>query len=218
MNNNNDNQGVKDRIKTRLLEATGGDDLRRIRQELKDQGEKPGSVDACVSELRKQGHLKFNGKTTAITKSMPVEAIIENLPWPVDVDGHTNPVFIAGMKYEALNIVRGIRLAQEISALAISQAQPLIKMAQEMRPDASQIAKDTGLAMGEAMAGKVFDLVNEKPSRKADIATVPDPIMGLFARTMETVLSQFTGRMFAGQGGQQLGPTPGFTDKRVKEG
>jgi hypothetical protein len=38
-------------------------------------------------------------KSTAITKALPVEAIVENLPWPVDVDGHVDRVFVSGMRY-----------------------------------------------------------------------------------------------------------------------
>jgi len=56
----NESEGVKERIKTRLLEAVDEESLSRICQELKDKGEKPSSIDACVSELRKKkGQLKF---------------------------------------------------------------------------------------------------------------------------------------------------------------
>jgi hypothetical protein len=213
MTNNEESVGVKERIKGRLLEATSEDELKRIRQELKDQGEKPGSIDACVSELRKQGHLKFNGKTLAITKALPVEAIVENLPWPVDVDGHVDGAFVAGMRYEAMNVIRGIRLAQELTKLGIDQATPLIKMAQEMRQTEGQVAKETGIAMGSEIAGRMFDFMEQRLPQKSDIAMAPKPFEGVMARTMETMMNRLLGIT----GGGQPGPTPGLVDKRTQK-
>jgi len=41
---------------------------------------------------------------------------------------------------------------------------------------------------------------------------------GLMARTMEMMISRMTGMMFGGQGGGQVGPTPGMVDKRGQGG
>lgn len=143
---NEDDKGVNERIRARVLEATDEESLSNIRQQLKEEGEKPGSIDAVVSELRKKGRLKFGEKSTAITKTLPVEAIVDQMEMPVGVDG----AFIAGMKYEAFNIIRGIRLAQELSKMGIDQASPIIKMAQEMRESEGQAAKIIAGELAEA--------------------------------------------------------------------
>jgi len=69
---------------------------------------------------------------------MSPEALVELMPQP---DG-VNEAFVAGMKYEAVNMIRGIRMAQELSKMGISQADPIIKMAQEMRKAEGQAARE----------------------------------------------------------------------------
>jgi len=149
MSGNGNDEGTRARIRSRVLEATSEDDLKRIRQELRDEGEKEGSISAVISELRKQGYLKFNARTTAVAKALPVEAIVETLPWPMDVDGHVDPVFVAGMKYEAINVIRGIRLAQELSRMDVERVGPLVKMAEQLRQGEVKAAETVGRALAQ---------------------------------------------------------------------
>jgi len=63
---------------------------------------------------------------------------------------------------------------------------------------------------------RIDEKFSEFKQRKTDIATVPDPMKGLMARTMETMMNRMTG-MFGGPGGQ-VPPTPGMVDKRGQGG
>jgi len=82
-----------------------------------------------------------------------------------------------------------------------------------MRQTEGQVAKETGMVMGETIASKMFDYIEQRLPQKADIATVQDPMKGLMARTMETMMNQLTGMVFGGQ----VGPTPGLVDKRAQK-
>jgi len=209
----NNEQGIKDRIKARLLEATSEDDLKRIRQELKEQGEKAGSIDACVSELRKQGLLKFSQLALSEIGKGSLDELVRGLIVPEVVDGRRE-AFNAGVEWATRSILTGIRLSQELSSLGIAQAGPLIQMAKQMHPDAGEIAKEAGVAMGGEIAGKLFDYFETKLPQKADIATVPKPFEGILARTLETALTQFTDRLMGIPPGQGSNLPQGWTDKR----
>jgi len=117
----------------------------------KELGNDDGEDDKGNSDPPAESEMNpHRSKSTAITKALPVEAIVDNLPWPVDVDGHVDGVFVAGMRYEAMNIIRGIRLAQELSKMGVDQATPIIKMAQEMRQEEIESAKTVGRALAQA--------------------------------------------------------------------
>lgn len=147
-------------------------------------------------------------------KALPTEALISQMRLPRIADGAAE-VFDAGVEYGMKSILIGVRVAQELSKMGIDQAVPIIKMAQEMRQTEGQVAKETGLAMGGEIAGRLFDYMDQKfPQQRPDIAQAPDPMKGLMARTMETILNQITGMMF----GSQVGPTPGLVDKRNQGG
>ena len=128
------------------------------------------------------------------------------------VDG-TRQVFDSGVAYGMTSIYIGVRIAQELSKMGIDQATPIIKMAQEMRQTEGQVAKETGMAMGETIAGKLFDFMENRLPQKADIATVPQPFQGMFARAMENVINNLVNRTMGMQPGQVSLP-PGWTDKR----
>jgi len=72
----NGDQSVRSRITPRLLEATDRESLSRIRRELIDDGEKEGNVDVVISELRKKGHFKFDGRKE-IMRADSAEALKE---------------------------------------------------------------------------------------------------------------------------------------------
>jgi hypothetical protein len=216
MSSNNDELGVRERITAAVLEATDERSLSEIRQGLKDAGLNEGSIKAVVSELRKKGRLKFGELGLATIGKGSLDEVMRGLIIPEVVNGRRD-AFNAGVVWATRSILTGVRLAQELSSLAISQAKPLIDMAKEMRPDASQIAKETGLAMGGEMAGKMFDFMEQRIPAKADIATVADPMKGLMARTMETMMNRLTGMMSGTQVGPAVGPAPGFVDKRAQQ-
>lgn len=128
-------------ITRRLLEAHSEEELKVITDELEGEGIDPKSVANRKSELKDRlfkGRALAKGGDTAVRGLMSPEALVDMMPRP---DG-VNDAFVAGMKYEAMNMIRGIRMAQELSKMGISQADPIIKMAQEMRRAESQAAHE----------------------------------------------------------------------------
>jgi len=204
-------------IRSHLLEAQSDQELEEICVQLKDDPDiSEGSVDAEKSKLKKKGAFNFKQApaTKAVTsgKAAPVEALINELNLPPMVDG-SRLVFNSGVEYGMKSILIGVRVAQELSKMGIDQATPIIRMAQQMSPDTSRVAQETGAAMGEALASKMFDYLEKKP-QKADIATVSDPMKGLAARMMELVMNRLMGGLMGGD----TGNAPGFVDKRDQGG
>ncbi len=104
---------------------------------------------------------------------------------------------------------------------------PILDVMEQARKDmdaAAARARESSVAIAEAAAmgaaggvlGRIDARFEELRQKKTDIATVPDPMKGLMARTMETMMNRMTGMMGGGQAGQVL-PTPGLTDKRVQQ-
>lgn len=178
-------------------------------------GEKFQTRAALMSHVRNKHPDVVETETTSksLMKAQPIEALIKETRLPQIVNG-TAEVFDAGVEYGMKSILIGVRVAQELSKMGIDQASPIIKMAQEMRQTEGQVAKETGMVMGETIAGRMFDFMEQKLPQKSDIAMAPDPMRGLVARTMETIMNQMTGRMFGGG----VGPTPGLVDKRGQGG
>ncbi len=90
--------------------------------------------------------------STAMSKSgveRSAEEIIDSLPWPTSVNGEVDPVFVAGMRYEAMNVIRGIRLAQQLNKMGLEQAKPVIEMAKEMRQAEGQAAETIAAQLGQ---------------------------------------------------------------------
>jgi len=214
-------EGKTQYIDQRLLEARSEEELEEICRELKaEPGIAAGSVDAEKSKLKKKGAFQFKPQTTkavVTAKALPIEALINDLYLPPIVDG-TRQVFDSGVAYGMKSILIGVRVAQELSKMGIDQATPIIKMAQEMRQTEGQVAKETGLVMGETIAGKLFEYMESKLPQKADIATVPKPFEGIFARAFETALSQFTNRLMGVPPQQGSNLPPGWVDKSKKGG
>jgi len=216
-------EGKTEYIRRRLLEAESEEELEEICQQLKGEADvAAGSVDAEKSKLKKKGAFQFGqeaSKAVTASKQMPVEALINELSLPPMVNG-TRHIFNSGVEYGMKSILIGVRVAQELSKMGIDQATPIIKMAQEMRQTEGQVARDTGLAMGETIAGKLFDFIEQRLPQKPDIAQTPNPMKGLMARTMETMMSRLMGMAFGGGkgGGGEVPPTPGLIDRREQGG
>jgi hypothetical protein len=109
--------------------------------------------------------------------------------------------------------------------------EPLLKMIQVSREEMDAAAQRTResqeqiahQAAGEAAAMtayKIDERFNQMQEKKKDIADTADPMKGLVARTMETIMNRMTSQMFGvGQGGENMaGPTPGMVDKRQQGG
>ena len=218
MANNEESAGVKERIIARLLEAVSENDLKRIRQELKDQGEKPGSIDACVSELRKQGHLKFsassgrNGSlaTRKVGESVLPEWLESDVAEIFDGEVRDQRIFMAGMSVPLM----GLRLFAE----AIKPLVDLLSTWQKGQAEAAR-ANQTGVveaaqAAGEAAAGGVAKFfMQEKPW----LATAQNPLQAMVVDAMSPLFKQVMGNLMGpfmrpapqGQPGAQVLAQPG---------
>jgi hypothetical protein len=213
-------KGKTEYVRNRLLEARSEEELEEICKQLKEEpGVAEGTVKAEKSKLKAKGAFKFKAETSkaVVPKGpMPVEALIQELQLPNMVNG-TREVFDSGVAYGMKSILIGVKIAQELSKMGIEQAGPIIKMAQEMRQTEGQVAKETGIAMGGEIASRMFDLMEQRFPQgpgKVDIASTPNPLQGLMARTMEMMINRMSGMMF----GAQVGPTPGLVDKRAQGG
>lgn len=190
-----------DEIKTRLIEAGSEEELTAIKKTLKLEGVPQGSIDGNVARLKKKGELIF---VTALTergegtKPLVVEAIIQEMKLPVIVNGGAK-IFDAGVGYGMRALIAGVRLAQELSQMGIAQASPVIRMATEMRKAEGMSAQEAGQRAAEDALAGAIQYLSEK---KVDIATVPNPMMGIMARAMEPALTQVMGKMFGTLGGQ----------------
>lgn len=110
----------------------------------------------------------------------------------------------------------------EAQARAIKPILDIMEKAREDMDAAAERARASTTEAAEAAAAgaaaravmHIDQRFEELKKQKADIATVQNPMMGLMARTMETMLTQFTGRMVGGQ----AGPAPGLVDKRGQGG
>ena len=99
--------------------------------------------------------------------------------------------FNRGVAYGANTILVGIRSAQELSALGIAQATPLIKMAQEMRQAEGQAAEIIAAEMAQATLHgnqQLMDAIHNLA--KSHQAPVPNPMMEVVAETMKPFLQQ----------------------------
>lgn len=214
-------------VEERLLEAGSEEELKTIHKVLRLEGVPDGTITATISRLKGKGQLVFQTAITEYapgTKPLAVESIIKGMKLPVIVNGGAE-IFDAGVTYGMHALVAGVRLAQELSQMGIAQASPVIKMATEMRKAEGQSAQEAGQVAAEnALAGAIQYLSEQ--GKKVDIATVPNPMMGIFARAMEPALTQVFARMtgmFAGQPaqvGQQSQPgsqlPPGWTTVEEK--
>jgi hypothetical protein len=214
MSSNNNELGVRERITAAVLEATDEQSLREICQRLKDEGVNEGSIKAVVSSLRKKGKLKFGQVALANIGKGSLDELVHGLIVPEVVDGRRE-AFNAGVEWATRSILTGVRLAQELSSLGIAQAGPLIKMAQEMRPDANQIAQQ---AAAEAAIGVAKEISPAFESLKNSIvASAPNPMLTmmvdvmkpLFGQVMSQVTKVFTRPQEPGQQPGQSAPGQG---------
>jgi len=195
-------------IETRLLEAESEEELKTIHRVLKLEGVPDGSITAIISRLKSKGQLIFQTAITEYgpgTKPLAVEAIIRSMKLPEVVLDGGKEIFDSGVKYGMSALVAGVRLAQELSQMGISQASPVIRMAQELRAGAGESAQEAGQVAAENALAGAMQYMSEQKGGKVDIATVPNPMMGIMARAMEPALTQVMGKMVGIFGGQPQG-------------
>ncbi len=110
----------------------------------------------------------------------------------------------------------------EAQAKAMKPILDIMEKAREDMDAAAQRAKESNVEIATRAAAEVGgqavgwmeEKFNQMQQQKPDIAQAKDPMKGLIARTMETVINQITGQLFGGK----VGPTPGLVDKREQGG
>jgi hypothetical protein len=200
----NGEEGVKERIRRRILEATDADDLARIRQELKDEGEKPGTIDAVVHELRKKGHLRFDeGKTTFSKMATGKEIIpamhsfIEEVYVPRPIDGRDGywDGYEAGTRRARQDLFLSIMALQQLSSLGVQQAQPLVAMAKELRAEVNpyEVAQAASQQTLNSSLPQILSVVKQQATPRS-----ADPWDDMMVRLIEPLMQQMMGTVMGG--------------------
>jgi len=142
---------------------------------------------------------KSEGKAAVINRPQPLDAVIRDLAIPAvpdEYDGTYNVYvegFNAGVMHGAKSILAGIRAAQELSAIGVQQATPVIKMAQEMRLAEGQAAEQLAAQMVKTISqgnNAVIDAINNLP--KGD-----GPAVNPMAELMKPYLGKIIGHFMA---------------------
>lgn len=145
-------KSVSAQIKERLLEGA-------TKEELVDEGYNPNSIRTIASNLKSEYGREFGkehpgkavatrglGGMTTPPKGMPLEQLINLLQLPTG----DHKVLEKGIQFGMEIVVLGVRVAQELSAIGVQQAKPLVEMARDMRAGETAAAKT---AAGEAAMG-----------------------------------------------------------------
>lgn len=193
-------------------------------KEIEARGYSPSLVRQRVRRRNKsgKGHPQQVSKgSTGIVKLGPKDLVPpeEALKGIRLQDGDYKLGFIDGMGV----LIMAARYNQVLAASQAEIVKQQLDILRESRESGMEMAQQ---AAAEAAAGAAaratahidqrFDQM-QKPE-KPDIAQAPDPMKGLAARTMEMMMQRLQGMMFGGQGGGQVGPTPGMVDERGQGG
>jgi hypothetical protein len=223
------------------------DQIRRYRSEgmtfnqlVNDLGFKPSTVrDVIAKELvaKNKGEAEKVSTLPLVIKNGKGEMIApEAVIWQMAVEEGVNGErdFKALMKWAAaIEMVHRMTEIRKSEAEALAAtARPVLEMMEKSREEldaAVARAKESSMAIAEAAAagaaaratmhidGRINEL-KEVRKEKADIATVQDPITGLIARTLETMMNRFTGMAFGGNAGGSAPSNPGLVDRRRQQG
>lgn len=161
-----------------------------------------------ANNKNKQIQPKKKDKTMQVfSKGAPPEAIIDSIKFPGIFDGR-EVFFENGMKFGLSVAILGIRMAQELSNLGVSQVKPLIDMTKSMREGEALAAKNAASeAAMEASGltaqqiGPLMQQVNQKLGQldsKPSTGNEKDPMKAMMVRTMEPVMKNIMSQMFPG--------------------
>jgi len=201
-----ENESESSYMKRCLKEAVDDEGLDRVEDQLKEEGYKVVNIRPRKSERRQE----IRKQQRAVVKTgapLSPEAIVELLPAPTDVDGRVDGAFVAGMRYEAMNVIRGIRLAQELSKMAIDQASPVIRMAQEMRAAEGKSADEAAMKAAAGVGAQILPRIDQLAAQVA--GSGENPMAGLMMSLMTPAFQQ---------AGHQLTKLFGATQKRPQPG
>jgi len=157
------------------------------------------------------------GQTTAVVKKgqSPLEQLVRELELPNLADGQAE-VFDQGVHYGIRSVLVGVRVAQELSAMGVQQATPIIKMAQEMRMSESEAAKTVASELAEATLNANREVIGAIGDLKMTIGSGSDnPAQRMLATIqalpqMLSTMQQFMAMMGmpVSMAGNQGAPSP----------
>ncbi len=202
----------------------------KTEEDLISEGYNPGTVRNCAHELKRDGLYKkppkedrplLPAKTKkggevaqspdkalkTYAKGSPAEELIQHFAkLPDEIRDGRGEVFESGMKFGLSVAVLGIRMAQELSNLGVSQVKPMIEMTKSMREGEAIAAKNAAREAAEEAAGQVGDILGPTlqdirsslaESSKSKVAT-GDPMRDMLAETMKPLLKNIMGQMAPG--------------------
>lgn len=147
-------------------------------------------------------------------------------------DGDSGAAMLKGMmllRAAQLMVMNDVEIMKGQADAQAKAIKPVLDIMEQSRKDmdaAAQRARESNIEIAEiAAAGaaaravsRIDEKFEEVSKQKADIATVPKPFEGMFARTMETVVSNITNRLMGTPTQQGANLPPGWSDKRQQGG
>jgi len=196
-----------------------------VRQEIAKMVKPEGKISETEEEIPTLPLVLKDGKGEVLSP----EAVYHRLVLSDGIDGERD--FRALMKWAAsIEMVQRMTQINKTQSEALAEmVKPVLDMMEKSRQEldaAAARAKESSMEIAEAAAAgaaaratmRIDERFDQIARQKKDIAETEKPMEGLMARTMESMIQRMTGMMFGGQGGGQVGPTPGMVDKRGQGG
>lgn len=194
-------------------------------------GVNPSTVRICAQELEKDGYRRRpkkpkdadlavykgagrGGPIRVYPQGSPPEALINAIELPID--SNEAKIFEKGLKTGASLLVLGVRVAQELSAIGVQQAKPIMDMARSMREGeaaaAKSAAQDAAQEAATKMGGVFGPHLSQMEAQIAGLASTvqsgggqQDPMRAMLVRTIEPMFKQMMG-MFTSRMAPQAPP------------
>ena len=206
------------------------------REDLEKMGFNPNTIRTVASQLKSE-----SGATVALGKGVPLgavatksdkgiqvfskgsppEAIINTIAIP-DIEGQLQG-FEKGIKFGASLIVLGVRVAQELSAVGIQQAKPLIEMSREMRAGEVQAAKSASIEAAESVGNQVYGALQPTITQVAELteqmgklkqddkqSANADPFRQMLIKQMEPLFTAMIQKLIPGAPGMSNNAPSGW--------
>jgi len=129
-------------------------------------------------------------------------------------DGEYKKGFVDGMG----TLIMAARYNQILSASQADIVRGQMEIMRESKESGVEMARQASLTTGQEIAGRLFDFMEQRFPKKVDIASVPNPFEGVFARAMESTIEGFTKKLLGVPPEQGSGLPPGWSDNREQGG
>ena len=204
-----------EQIRSKLIDGV-------TRDQLVQEGYSKSTVRTIASEMKKEFGREFgvsrglqasDSQVRVFAKGSPPEELVKGMKVPFE-DG-TLEEFEQGMRFGASMLVLGVRMAQELSAVGVSQARPLLQMAQDMRAGEAAAAKNAAGEAATQAASMVYQQMQPVLSNLSKPVESPgsDPVKNMMVRMVEPLMGNMIKKLMPGMMGDT---TPqGWTKRSV---